>query len=44
MFLMKYMKMDGYGNDFKLFYKTDLTSIKLNITIDCRYDKLLSKK
>ena len=25
--------MDGYGNDFKLFYNTDLTSIKLIITI-----------
>ena len=37
---MKYMKMDGYGNDFKLFYNTDLTFIKLNITIGCLYDEL----
>ena len=32
--------MDGYGNDFKLFYNTDLASIKLNITIGCLYDEL----
>ena len=37
---MKYMNMAGYGNDFKLFYNTDLTSIKLNIRIGCLYDEL----
>ena len=37
---MKYMNMDGYVNDFKLFYYTDLTSIKFIITIGCLYDEL----
>ena len=38
------MNMDGYGNDFKLFYNTDLTAIKFNITISCLYDELKLKK
>ena len=38
---MKYMSIDGYGNDFiKLFYNTDLTSIKLIIRIGCLYNEL----
>ena len=37
---MKYMNMDDYGNDFKMFCKTDLTSIKFIITIGCLYDEL----
>ena len=40
---MKYMNMDGYGNDFKLFYNTDLTSIKFIITIGYLYDELKLK-
>ena len=27
------MNIDGYGNDFKLFYNTDLTTIKFIIII-----------
>ena len=38
------MNIDGYRNDFKLFYNTDLTTIKLIITIGCLYDELLFKK
>ena len=41
---MKYMNMDGYGNDFKLFYNTDLTFIKFIITIVCLYNELQFKK
>ena len=37
---MKYMNKDGYENNFKLFYNTDLTSVKLYIAIDCLYDEL----
>ena len=38
--LIKYINIDGYGNDFKLFYNTDLTTIKFIITIGCLYDEL----
>ena len=31
--------MNEYGNDFRLFYNTDLTIIKLTITIGCLYNK-----
>ena len=37
--LLKYMNMNEYGNDFRLFYNTDLTIIKLTITIGCLYNK-----
>ena len=30
---MKYMNMDGYGNDLKLFFNTDLTSIRFIIKL-----------
>ena len=33
------MNIDGYENDFKLFYNTDLTTIKF-IIIGCPYDEL----
>ena len=33
----------GYGNFFKLFYNTDLTSIKFIITIGYLYDELKIK-
>ena len=32
--------MDGYGNDFTLFYNTDIISIRFIITIGCLYDDL----
>ena len=37
---MEYMNMDGYGNDFKLFYNTGLTFIKFITIKGCLYDKL----
>ena len=38
--LMKYINMDGYGNDSKLFYNTDLTLIKFIRAIGFLYNKL----
>ena len=32
------MNMDGYENNLKLFYNTDLTTIKFIIRIGCLYD------
>ena len=31
--LIKYMNIDGYGNDFKSFHNTDLITIKFIVTI-----------
>ena len=38
--LIKYMNIDGYGNYFKLFYNTNLTTIKFIITIGRLHDEL----
>ena len=38
--LMKYINMDGYGNDSKLFYNRDSTFIKFITAIGCLYNKL----